>query len=182
MTQVLSSAVPGSAAAAGPQALQVPHSLHGARHRAARRLGTVVRDPVGTYQQVPMDKSLPHQFHKLCNAPTNGLLRRPGTTAANVSVDNSGTLLRRGPLLPVRALDQHHRGDGRGVARVLRPAGPVGAGARLRPHDGRRDRLPGLRLGRDRVDGQPLRHGRGVGRGGHRGSATASACGWRCSS
>lgn len=45
----------------------------------------------GTYAKVPMDKSLPHQFYKLWNAPTNGLY---GVQSAKggVSVDNTGTL------------------------------------------------------------------------------------------
>ncbi len=45
----------------------------------------------GTYHEVKIDKSLPHQFYKLWNAPTNGLYGIQNE-AGNVSVDNSGTL------------------------------------------------------------------------------------------
>jgi hypothetical protein len=59
--------------------------------------GTYQTDPEtggpkpGTYQQVHVDKSLPHQFYKLWNAPTNGLYGIENDKG-NVSVDNSGTL------------------------------------------------------------------------------------------
>ena len=45
----------------------------------------------GTYAQIDIDKSLPHQFYKLWNAPTNGLYGIENE-AGNVSVDNSGFL------------------------------------------------------------------------------------------
>jgi uncharacterized ion transporter superfamily protein YfcC len=45
----------------------------------------------GTYQEVHVDKSLPHQFYKLWNAPTNGLYGVKNDRG-NVSVDNTGTL------------------------------------------------------------------------------------------
>lgn len=45
----------------------------------------------GTYQQTNLDKSIPHQFYKLWNAPTNGLYGVQNE-AGNVSVDNTGTL------------------------------------------------------------------------------------------
>ena len=45
----------------------------------------------GTYAQIDTDKSLPHQFYKLWNAPTNGLYGIENE-AGNVSVDNTGFL------------------------------------------------------------------------------------------
>lgn len=45
----------------------------------------------GTYSEIDTDKSLPHQFYKLWNAPTNGLYGIENE-AGNVSVDNSGFL------------------------------------------------------------------------------------------
>ncbi len=45
----------------------------------------------GTYKQIDTDKSLPHQFYKLWNAPTNGLYGIENE-AGNVSVDNTGVL------------------------------------------------------------------------------------------
>lgn len=45
----------------------------------------------GTYHHVTLDKSIPHQFYKLWNAPTNGLYGVQNE-AGNVSVDNTGTL------------------------------------------------------------------------------------------
>jgi uncharacterized ion transporter superfamily protein YfcC len=45
----------------------------------------------GTYTEIDIDKSLPHQFYKLWNAPTNGLYGIVND-AGNVSVDNSGFL------------------------------------------------------------------------------------------
>lgn len=45
----------------------------------------------GSYHEVDMDKSLPHQFYKLWNAPTNGLYGVQ-SEAGNVSVDNTGSL------------------------------------------------------------------------------------------
>jgi uncharacterized ion transporter superfamily protein YfcC len=45
----------------------------------------------GTYEQIHVDKSIPHQFYKLWNAPTNGLYGIQNEKG-NVSVDNSGTL------------------------------------------------------------------------------------------
>jgi uncharacterized ion transporter superfamily protein YfcC len=45
----------------------------------------------GTYQEIDIDKSIPHQFYKLWNAPTNGLYGIENE-AGNVSVDNSGFL------------------------------------------------------------------------------------------
>lgn len=45
----------------------------------------------GSYHQVQTDKSVPHQFYKLWNAPTNGLYGVENA-AGNVSVDNSGFL------------------------------------------------------------------------------------------
>jgi uncharacterized ion transporter superfamily protein YfcC len=45
----------------------------------------------GTYTEIDIDKSLPHQFYKLWNAPTNGLYGIENE-AGNVSVDNSGFL------------------------------------------------------------------------------------------
>jgi hypothetical protein len=43
----------------------------------------------GTYTEIDIDRSLPHQFYKLWNAPTNGLYGIENE-AGNVSVDNSG--------------------------------------------------------------------------------------------
>ena len=45
----------------------------------------------GTYQEIDTDKSIPHQFYKLWNAPTNGLYGIEND-AGNVSVDNTGVL------------------------------------------------------------------------------------------
>ena len=45
----------------------------------------------GTYTEIDIDKSVPHQFYKLWNAPTNGLYGIENE-AGNVSVDNSGFL------------------------------------------------------------------------------------------
>lgn len=45
----------------------------------------------GTYHRIDVDKSLPHQFYKLWNAPSNGLYGIENE-AGNVSVDNTGTL------------------------------------------------------------------------------------------
>lgn len=45
----------------------------------------------GTYKQIDTDKSLPHQFYKLWNAPTNGLYGIENDKG-NVSVDNTGFL------------------------------------------------------------------------------------------
>jgi uncharacterized ion transporter superfamily protein YfcC len=45
----------------------------------------------GTYTEINTDKSLPHQFYKLWNAPTNGLYGIQNE-AGNVSVDNTGFL------------------------------------------------------------------------------------------
>ena len=45
----------------------------------------------GTYKEIDTDKSLPHQFYKLWNAPTNGLYGIENEQG-NVSVDNSGAL------------------------------------------------------------------------------------------
>jgi uncharacterized ion transporter superfamily protein YfcC len=45
----------------------------------------------GTYSQIDIDKSLPHQFYKLWNAPTNGLYGIEAENG-NVSVDNTGVL------------------------------------------------------------------------------------------
>ena len=45
----------------------------------------------GTYAEIDIDKSLPHQFYKLWNAPTNGLYGIENE-AGNVSVDNTGFL------------------------------------------------------------------------------------------
>ncbi len=44
-----------------------------------------------TYEEVEIDKSIPHQFYKLWNAPTNGLYGIENE-AGNVSVDNLGFL------------------------------------------------------------------------------------------
>lgn len=51
----------------------------------------------GTYAEIPMDKSLPHQFYKLWNAPTNGLYGVQNE-AGNVSVDNTGTFYGAGQI------------------------------------------------------------------------------------
>ena len=59
-------------------------------------------------------------------------------------------------------------GHGGGVARILRPAGPVDARPRVRPHDRRRDHLSRGRRGRARVHRQPVRDGRGLGCRGYR--------------
>ena len=45
----------------------------------------------GTYEEVDIDKSIPHQFYKLWNAPTNGLYGIENE-AGNISVDNLGFL------------------------------------------------------------------------------------------
>ena len=45
----------------------------------------------GTYAETDVDKSVPHQFYKLWNSPTNGLYGIEND-AGNVSVDNSGFL------------------------------------------------------------------------------------------
>jgi uncharacterized ion transporter superfamily protein YfcC len=45
----------------------------------------------GTYEQIHIDKSLPHQFYKLWAAPTNGLYGIQ-KESGNVSVDNTGAL------------------------------------------------------------------------------------------
>jgi uncharacterized ion transporter superfamily protein YfcC len=45
----------------------------------------------GTYHEVDIDKSIPHQFYKLWNAPTNGLYGIENDKG-NVSVDNTGVL------------------------------------------------------------------------------------------
>ena len=45
----------------------------------------------GTYAEIETDKSLPHQFYKLWNAPTNGLYGIENE-AGSVSVDNTGLL------------------------------------------------------------------------------------------
>jgi uncharacterized ion transporter superfamily protein YfcC len=45
----------------------------------------------GTYHEISTDKSIPHQFYKLWNAPTNGLYGIENDRG-NVSVDNSGFL------------------------------------------------------------------------------------------
>jgi uncharacterized ion transporter superfamily protein YfcC len=45
----------------------------------------------GTYHEIDTDKSVPHQFYKLWNAPTNGLYGIEDERG-NVSVDNSGSL------------------------------------------------------------------------------------------
>lgn len=45
----------------------------------------------GTYKQIHVDKSIPHQFYKLWNAPTNGLYGIQNDKG-NVSVDNTGVL------------------------------------------------------------------------------------------
>ncbi len=45
----------------------------------------------GSYNEVEADRSIPHQFYKLWNAPTNGLYGIENE-AGNVSVDNTGVL------------------------------------------------------------------------------------------
>jgi uncharacterized ion transporter superfamily protein YfcC len=45
----------------------------------------------GTYEEIDIDKSIPQQFYKLWNAPTNGLYGIQNE-AGNVSVDNTGFL------------------------------------------------------------------------------------------
>ena len=211
-------------AARGAQAAAVPDRVHGARRRASLRLGPVVRDPVrdlsgrpgdggprcrAPYEEVDLDKSIPHQFYKLWNAPTNGLYGIENE-AGNVSVDNVGFLygsaqiflfvlaigafisvamktgaiqtgigrlalrFRHSPsvliivLMAVFALGGTTEGMWEETLGLLRPARPARAGARVRPHHRRRDRLPRRRVGRARFDRQPVRHRRRLGCGGHR--------------
>jgi len=45
----------------------------------------------GTYKEIETDKSIPHQFYTLWNAPTNGLYGIENDKG-NVSVDNTGVL------------------------------------------------------------------------------------------
>ena len=163
----------------------------------------------GTYQEIDTDKSVPHQFYKLWNAPTNGLYGIENE-AGNISVDNTGVLygaaqifffvLAIGAFISVTMkTGAIQAGIGRLALRfrhspallivvlmaVFALAGttegmaeeslgffvllvPLALGARLRPHDRLRDRLPRRGLGRARLDRQPVRDRRRVGRRGHR--------------
>ena len=59
---------------------------------------------------------------------------------------------------------RHHLRDVGGDARLLRPARAAGARARLRPHGRGGDHLPRRGRRRDRLDGQPVRDRRRLGR------------------
>ena len=70
-------------------------------------------------------------------------------------------------LMSVFALGGHDLRHVGGDARLLRAAGPAGPRPGLRPHGRGVDHLPRCRHRRARVDGEPVRHRRRLGRGRH---------------
>ena len=85
-------------------------------------------------------------------------------------------------LMGVFALGGTTLRDVGGDARLLRPARPADARARLRPHGRRLDHLPRRRHRRAVLDGEPVRDRRRLRRRGHQPRRRDRRCGSRCGS